>query len=248
MNRGLALRTAAIVAFSLCLWTSVVPSGWADDADEGWAALEKGEYDDALRFFTRAIVSGTTKKKLGVLYVYRGGVYYRRGLFGEALADFNKAIDMEPKSAGPLAFRGHVHFARTNFAQAAQDYLKALQIDPSGTWVLSWLYVARERSQQDGKAAVAAHLQRVDRNTLDGKILSVLMGDASPEGLIERLTNNDPDKQKQAQAMAAFFLGQYYLIRGQANQARLMFRHGVDTNLHLSLARSAALLELKKLE
>ena len=56
-------------------------------------------------------------------YTGRGGAHYLKGEFKEAVEDYNKVIEMQPKEARPLAQRG--------YALAPQSFIALCGSGPS---------------------------------------------------------------------------------------------------------------------
>ena len=63
-------------------------------------------------------------------YYLRGRVYYQHGDFTQAIADFNKALELAPDFLGAYIDRGIVYDAEGNFSQALSDYNMAVKKNP----------------------------------------------------------------------------------------------------------------------
>lgn len=75
-------------------------------ATEGWSYYNKGNYDEAIKFFNKAL---EINPKDETALRGRGWAKYRMGSFNEAISDFNKALEnIEPIDKIPLrdALRG----------------------------------------------------------------------------------------------------------------------------------------------
>ncbi len=64
-------------------------------------------------------------------YSNRGNAYLARGYFDKAIADYNKAIEINPDFIVAYNNRGIAYMQKGNFGQAIADYNKALEINPN---------------------------------------------------------------------------------------------------------------------
>lgn len=97
--------------------------------DAGKALYNKKSYTAAVDEYTKAITLDPQK----VDYYYdRGWAYYMQlQRKKEALADFSKVVELDPKASLHHWCRGNAHHALGHFAQAVADYTKAIEIDPN---------------------------------------------------------------------------------------------------------------------
>jgi len=63
-------------------------------------------------------------------YNNRGLAYRRKGEYDQAISDFNKAVEINPKYAQSFFNRGVAYMGKGQYDQAISDYTKALEIDP----------------------------------------------------------------------------------------------------------------------
>jgi len=68
-----------------------------------------------------------------VAYYNRGVAYGRKGEYDRALADLNKAIEINPKYAGAYNNRGKAYGLKGEYDHAIADFSKAIEIDPIGS-------------------------------------------------------------------------------------------------------------------
>ena len=59
------------------------------------------------------------------------GYHAMKGAHAEALADLDKAIEIDPKNSAAFAARGIIHLRKGALSQAAENYNKAIRLDPS---------------------------------------------------------------------------------------------------------------------
>ena len=56
--------------------------------------------------------------------------YNANGQYKEAMAEFNKVIEMDPKNAEAYNYRGYCYILAGDFEKATADYTKAIDLDP----------------------------------------------------------------------------------------------------------------------
>ncbi len=61
----------------------------------------------------------------------RGSTYARLQCYKEALADFNRALELHPQYAIAYSNRGNIYFQIEQYEEALRDYAHALAIDPA---------------------------------------------------------------------------------------------------------------------
>ncbi len=89
---------------------------------------EKGEYDLAIKYFTKAI---ELKRDYAFAYNNRGAVYQSKGEHDLAIEDCNKAIQLKSDYAEPYSNRGSAYRNKGDYDRAIEDYNKAIQLKPN---------------------------------------------------------------------------------------------------------------------
>ena len=59
-----------------------------------------------------------------------GGAYFKKGQYDQAIADYTKAIELDPKYAEAYKSRGFVYTSKGQHDQAIADCSKAIELDP----------------------------------------------------------------------------------------------------------------------
>lgn len=94
----------------------------------GLSFFEKGEYEEALQNFTKAI----SQEESAIHYNNRGLAYYHTSNFEAAKLDFDKAISIDPYDPTIIFNRGNVflNWEPKMFENAHQDYDRAIALAP----------------------------------------------------------------------------------------------------------------------
>jgi tetratricopeptide (TPR) repeat protein len=96
--------------------------------ERGAQYLEKGQYDQAITEFTKAI---ELDPKFAWAYNNRGNAYAQgKGQLDQAISDFTKAIELDPKLAKAYNNRGGAYGDKGQYDQAISDCNKAIELNP----------------------------------------------------------------------------------------------------------------------
>jgi tetratricopeptide (TPR) repeat protein len=63
-------------------------------------------------------------------YNDRGVAYGRKGQYDQAIADYNKAIEINPRGAMTYKNRGSAYYHKGQIDKGISDFNKAIEIDP----------------------------------------------------------------------------------------------------------------------
>jgi Tfp pilus assembly protein PilF len=162
-------------------------------ADE---ALKKGEVDKAIVLYTEALNENPNDCDI---LSDRGTAFLHKKDQLRSLADFNKAIDLDPNYAFRYAARA---FAKQNFGDldgAVADYKKAVELDPSDAVAENNLGLLLE--QQGYKKEAEERFKRADKLSKMEDELYGVMDDL--EGGSDQYTNPKMSDSKVEQATQA---------------------------------------------
>ncbi|MBY0546602.1 MAG: tetratricopeptide repeat protein [Candidatus Obscuribacterales bacterium] len=90
------------------------------------ANLELGYCDESIKDYSQAIDLSAGGAPAS-LYEARGLVYSRHGNSEKAVADFSKAIAIEPTTSGAYLDRGLEHIVQKNYAAAIEDFTASIK-------------------------------------------------------------------------------------------------------------------------
>lgn len=104
------------------------PKDFRGFALRGWAFVETDQHDKGLADLDKAMSEG--KGDRGIDHYYRGRARTAYRKLDEAIADFDKAIEINPKVADWYVARGIAHQYREDWKRAMADFEKAVDLNP----------------------------------------------------------------------------------------------------------------------
>jgi len=117
----------AIASFGLLLLTLPIASVAADDS----ATCMRGTGGAAIAACSRIISSGRTADgDIAQVYTLRGMHFQMAAKFADAMADYNKAIQLDPKSALPYSGIGAIFMAKGEYTRAIESLSTGIRLDP----------------------------------------------------------------------------------------------------------------------
>ncbi len=99
-------------------------------ANLGYALNRLGQYEEAIEVLDQGISRATEKFLLHSMYDSRGFAKSNLTKYSEALEDFNKAVQLNPRNPRVLCHRAETLALMTRYSEAYTDALMALKIDP----------------------------------------------------------------------------------------------------------------------
>jgi tetratricopeptide (TPR) repeat protein len=94
---------------------------------QGWEQAEKGNYEEAIRYFSEAINLNPMNAES---YYSRGTTYSQKGQYDQAISDYTKALEINPMDAKAYYNRGIACCRKGQCDEAISDFSKALEINP----------------------------------------------------------------------------------------------------------------------
>jgi tetratricopeptide (TPR) repeat protein len=92
---------------------------------QGVEANKKGEFDEAIRYYSKAI---SLKPDSADLFYVRGRAYTEKDQLDKAISDFTRAIALKPAYAEAYNFRGATFIGKGKNRQAMADFKKACEL------------------------------------------------------------------------------------------------------------------------
>ena len=98
---------------------------FADAFNDGLAAVNRGDWQEAVQHFTQAIKSDPNN---AIAYNNRGYCYDELGDYSKAISDYTQAIKLDPKFAMAYYNRGVLYAELKDYKNAMQDAKKACEL------------------------------------------------------------------------------------------------------------------------
>ena len=212
--------------------------------NRGLEYKRKGDYEQAIREFDSAVV---LRPDFVRAFNSRGVTYFEMGEHKLAIEDFDAAIEIMPDDASLRRNRGVPHFCGGNFSAAAPDLDAALQRNPGDPQNTLWLHVAQARNGRENSEVLAWSAQNFDLNQWSGPVVAIFLGMIGPDVVadIGHKAFEQGDDMRQCQAY--FYVGQYQMIRGAADNVEEFFRAAAATRAVGALEYTGVLAELGRI-
>ena len=186
------------------------------------------------------------------VYNFLGTYALRDGDFDNAMMAFNTTLEIDPSYAFAYLNRA-ITLYRTGHYQAAQlDAQKFYQYDVNEPIRVLWLYLIEK--EIDKQAALAQLQNRYDKlndkMSYGGDIIAFYLGNISESKLMQNLQQGVENDRQLAERLceAYFYLGKYYLGKGNNERAKILFKYALANNIYNFVEHQQALYEIKLLE
>ena len=202
-------------------------------------------YDKAIEDFSKAIeIDGFNPQ----YYQDRAIAYLRAREFAEADRDLEMVLGLDRTNFSALREKGRTAFYRGNYEEAAGFFLQASRsADPEGKiYSMLWVSIAAQRGGKPSPLNITVPKGQ-ERSQWPVPVAELLTGALSPQQLLALAEPDNPRAYLMLQCEARFYLGQYYLMKGEKELARQSFTAAVDTGVTDFMEYDWALRELEVL-
>lgn len=126
--RGILVIACSILCSCATIQQTPFQSSDAEEFnDRGFAHCQKGQYDQAISDFSKAIQANP---RLAPAYNNRGAAYLYKAQYDQAISDLSKAIEIDPQFAQAYNNRGWAYIKKWQYDRAISDFNKSTEIDP----------------------------------------------------------------------------------------------------------------------
>lgn len=189
---------------------------------------DKGEYDRALQNFDQAI---RLNPNYAAAFSHRGVAYAWKGEYDRAIQDFDRAIRLNPDDDDGHFGLGYARFCLGQFSSADQAFRKVLHSHPQSPDAAIWHYLSQARAGQNGRADLKKIASKLDLRKWPGQVILLFLGKTSPDAVLSAANDTNSKTDRQQHCLALFYLGEYGLLRNDAEQAAQFFRKAIETGV-----------------
>ncbi len=225
-----------------------VPQGAeVDGIKASYEAANRRDSNEAIRLYTDAIKSGAlTAEKQAIVFNDRGSSWMNKKGYENAIADYTEAIRLNPRHAMAYFNRGIAYFRERQFNLAAADFKQSQQLSKD-TYASIWLYLAQTNSgAKDTKLELAANINDI-KPDWPTPVVTLYLGKSKPGAVVAAVDKIDQKIYKEQLCEADFYLGEWYLIKREKEEARLFFTKAKSECPMDILEYADALSELERL-
>jgi lipoprotein NlpI len=117
------------------------------------------------------------------------------------------------------------------FREAERDLAKGVRLEPSDAYAVIWLYLGRVRAPggKPDAEALRAETSKMDLNKWPGPVVSMYLGELTPETLRDTARSNNPKTDREQGCEANFYIGELRLMERRQEEATSLFRTALET-------------------
>jgi putative GTP pyrophosphokinase len=93
-------------------------------------AHNKNQFAEAIAFYTRILELKPVEKIASLIYKHRAMAFFARSHYEEALADFNRSLELDPGSYKSAYYSGIILAVLRKYPDAVEAFNKSLELNP----------------------------------------------------------------------------------------------------------------------
>ncbi|OCG09138.1 hypothetical protein A9G13_03575 [Gilliamella sp. wkB178] len=186
------------------------------------------------------------------VYNFLGTYALRDGDFDNALMSFNTTLELDRAYAYAYLNRAITSYRTGHYQAAQRDALQFYQYDVNEPIRILWLYlIEKEIDNKDaGKMLQKRYDLMTDKTIYSSDIIAFYLGKINESKLMQNLQKGVENNRQLAERLceAYFYLGKYYLNKGDNERAKMLFKYALSNNIYNFVEHQQALYEMKLLE
>ncbi|WP_392566685.1 lipoprotein NlpI [Utexia brackfieldae] len=185
------------------------------------------------------------------VYNYLGVIAAGQDDADSALLAFNTVIELDPHDDFVRLNRAILLYNMKRFDAAREDALAFYQQAPRDAFRILWLYLI-ESAVDENQAKISLQ-QRYDaisdHSAFSDNIVAFYLKRINEQDLIQKAQAASSNNLELAQRLCEvyFYLGKYYLNKGDEKRAEVMFKYALSSNIYNFIEHQQALFELNLL-
>lgn len=138
MNRLALIFVVSLAITSPAIIAAPVNASGVSDFQDAIAAQWKGDLDEALALYTKALQKGElSHKQLSIGAYNRGIIYLSKQKYNLAISDFDTAIWLRPSYADAFHNRGLAYSRAGRYDRAIKDFDSSIKLKPENSSALN---------------------------------------------------------------------------------------------------------------
>jgi len=156
-------------------------------------------------------------------------------------------IRLRPDYVQAWYSRGRAQFALGMFSTAIADLTHSIALDPTDGYSVLWLHLARSNTATSDVAELERNSTKLDLAAWPGPLINLYLGKVTPGEARAASARGDTETQTDRTCEAAFFIGEYELLRKDVATAKTQFQDAVKSCPYTSDERDGAVAELQRM-
>lgn len=237
--------------------TAAIKGGKIDGEELADAYCERGVAHSFLDNMTLATADADAAVKaapaVASMHACRGDIRFARSDFTAAIADYSKALSLGGAAGDAYYRRGHVRFYAGQYEAAAADFARAADekftADGSGAahYAQLWQIWALQRARKPIPEKLVTQAKTEADGAWPRAAIAMMLGFKSPEAVLAEINAMKGEERDMNLSEAQFYLGQYWLGRGNKDEAKRAFEACRSKGVIMYIEHMAASYELKRL-
>jgi lipoprotein NlpI len=191
-------------------------------------SAQRGEHARAIARLTDVI---NASPKMSIAWYLRGREHFRAGHVTEAIADFDKYVQLEPEAQNKQWERGIAYYYAAEFLKGAEqfeDYQKFHNQDVENS---TWRYLCIARTSGVEKARASLLPITSDPRIPMMPIYGLYQGKLQPDDVLAAANANPPNRELHNQRLfyAHLYIGLWHEVAGRPDEAK---KHILEAEKH----------------